>query len=83
MQDIKSLARMIIETGTSTFYKAMQSYASDINEPVLQKIAHLIYKDEVGHYGHFSKHFTRYNEEEKNSRTKLLKVLYHISPQNR
>lgn len=70
------LARMIIETGTSTFYKAMEVYASEIKEPVLEKIAHLIYKDEVGHYGYFSRHFTRYNEEEKNGRTKLLKVLY-------
>ncbi len=70
------LARMIIETGTSTFYKAMEAYANDIQEPVLQKIAHLIHKDEIQHYGHFSRHFTKYNKEEKNTRTKLIKVIY-------
>lgn len=70
------LARMIIETGTSTFYKAMEAYANDAKEPVLEKISHLIYKDEIQHYSHFSKHFTKYNEKEKNGRTKLIKVIY-------
>lgn len=70
------LARMIVETGTSTFYRGMEAYATEIGEPVLAKIAHNIYKDEVRHYSHFGSYFISYNGKEKNSRTEMLRVIY-------
>lgn len=69
------LARMIVETGTSTFYRAMQEYAKDIGEPVLERLAHFINKDEISHYGYFDHYFKYYNEHEKNSRSEIIKVI--------
>lgn len=70
------LARMIVETGTSTFYRGMEAYAKEIGEPVLAQIAHNIYKDEVEHYGYFDRYFKHYNENEKNGKTEIVKVIY-------
>lgn len=72
---LEMVARMIIETGTSTFYRAIEKYASKLNEPVLQKLAHFIYKDEVSHYSYFDKYYNFYNQKEKLSRTQVLKVI--------
>ncbi len=70
------LARMVVETGTSTFYKALQRYAQDLQEPVLTEIAANISKDEVYHYEIFEDGFQKYNQEEKLSRTEITKVIY-------
>lgn len=70
------LARMIVETGTSTFYRGLEAYAKEIGEPVLAQIAHNIYKDEVEHYSYFDKYFKHYNENEKNGKTEIVKVIY-------
>lgn len=70
------LARMIVETGTSTFYRALEAYAKEVNEPVLAKIAYNIYKDEVDHYSYFDRYFKLYNENEKNKRGDIVKVIY-------
>ena len=71
------LARMVVETGTSTFYKALERYAEDKEEPVLAQIAHNISKDEVYHYDMFEKIYDRYNEMEKLSKEEIVKVIYH------
>jgi len=70
------LARMVVETGTSTLYRAMTDYAKSIDEPILAEIAHHIYKDEVYHYEQFDKGFEKYNQEEKLGRTEITKVIY-------
>ena len=70
------LARMVVETGTSTFYKAINAYAKDLNEPVLATIAHNIHKDEVYHYEVFNKGFLKYNETENLNRKDIIKVIY-------
>ncbi len=70
------LARMVVETGTSTLYRAMHAYAESIDEPILAEIAHNIHKDEVYHYEQFDKGFEKYNREEKLSRAEITKVIY-------
>lgn len=69
------LARMIVETGTSTLYKAFLSYAEGIDEPVLAKIVSNISKDEVHHFARFEEGFEYYNREEKLSRTEIVKIM--------
>ncbi len=70
------LARMVVETGTSTLYRALSEYAKSIDEPILAQITHYIHKDEVYHYEKFDKGFEKYNKEEKLGRTEIIKVIY-------
>jgi len=70
------LARMVVEMGTSTFYKALNSYASTLQEEVLATLAKEISKDEVYHYDHFFKGFKEYNQQEKLPRNERIKVIY-------
>ncbi len=70
------LARMVVETGTSTLYRAMKDYAESINEPILAQIAHNIHKDEVYHYEMFEKGFEKYNKKEHLGRADISKVIY-------
>lgn len=69
------LARMIVETGTSTLYKAFLSYAEAMDEPVLAGIVSNISKDEVRHFARFEEGFVYYNREEKLSRTEIVKII--------
>lgn len=69
------LARMIVETGTSTMYRAFEDYAKNLKEPVLAVLTHYIYKDEVNHYSYFDRYFKYYNESENLGRTEILKVI--------
>ncbi|BCD62273.1 hypothetical protein NitYY0826_C1149 [Nitratiruptor sp. YY08-26] len=70
------LARMVVETGTSTFYKALENYSTDLNTPILGEIAHNISKDEVYHYDKFENGFRYYNQNEKLRRDDIIKVIY-------
>jgi rubrerythrin len=70
------IARMVVETGTSTLYKAIANYAKEINEPVLEDLALKISKDEVYHFEMFEKVFKKYKKEENLSKTDIIKVLY-------
>ncbi|WP_457605539.1 ferritin-like domain-containing protein [Nitratifractor sp.] len=70
------LARMVVETGTSTLYQAMSRYAHDLNEPVLEELATKISRDEVYHFEAFEEAFVRYKKEEKLSRSEIVKILY-------
>jgi hypothetical protein len=69
------VARMIVETGTSTMYRAFEGYAKSFDEPVLAKLTHNIYKDEVNHYGYFERYFKYYNKEENLGRKEILGVI--------
>jgi len=70
------IARMVVETGTSTLYKAIANYAKDLNEPILEDLALKISKDEVYHFEMFEKIFKKYKKEEKLSRNDIVKILY-------
>ncbi len=70
------LARMIVETGTSTFYKALSRYAKELEEDILAKIAHNISKDEIYHYEIFYENFNFYNKTEKLKKREIVKVIY-------
>ena len=69
------IARMIVETGTSTAYRAFEDYANSLDEPVLAELCHRIYKDEVNHYSYFDHYFSYYNKDEKLGRKKIFKVI--------
>ncbi len=62
---LEMAARCIVETGTSTLYKAIRDLA---DEPVLVKLTEHIRNDEVRHYKHFLQYFDRYNAHERNGR---------------
>lgn len=55
---LELLARCVIETGTSSFYRALQQY---VREPVLRHLIGHIRADEISHYVYFRKYFTAYN----------------------
>jgi hypothetical protein len=59
---LELVARCVVETGTSTFYRALFSY---VNEPVLRQILTNIRTDEASHYAHFRRYFQTYNAIEK------------------
>lgn len=69
------IARMIVETGTSTAYRAFEGYAKSLDEPVLAGLCHRIYKDEVNHYSYFDRYFSYYNKDERLGRKKIFKVI--------
>ncbi len=72
---LEMLARMIVETGTSTMYRTLKGYAKSLDEPILEHLSHNIYKDEVNHYSYFDQYFKYYNQSEKLGRIKTLKAI--------
>jgi rubrerythrin len=70
------IARMVVETGTSTFYKTLANYAKYLNEPVLEDLTLKISKDEVYHFEMFEKVFKKYKDEENLARNDITKILY-------
>ena len=70
------LARMVVETGTSTFYRAIERFSQDLNEPILAQISHNISKDEVYHYDTFYETYEHYNATERLGKNEILKVIY-------
>jgi len=69
------IARMVIETGTSTMYRAFEAYGINLGEPVFAHLSHLIYKDEVSHYSYFEAYFRFYNRTEKLGRKEILTII--------
>ncbi len=65
-------ARCVVETGTSTYYRAL---ARATDEPVLKHLAGLIANDEVNHYKHFYQYFRRYRRQEKVGRSRVFGTL--------
>lgn len=79
LEDTKAkemIARMVVETGTSTAYQAIAAYAKDLGEPILEQLAKNISKDEVYHYEKFEEVYKYYKEKEKLSTTEIIKLLY-------
>jgi hypothetical protein len=54
---LELVARCVVETGTSTYYRAL---AGQAGEPILAGIATRISAQEIDHYKHFYAHFRRY-----------------------
>ena len=72
-QALEMVARCVVETGTSTFYRALSDMT---DEPVLKQLTANISTDEVRHYKNFYHAFLRYHEREGNSRLKVLRTLW-------
>jgi hypothetical protein len=70
---LEMVARCVVETGTSSFYRMMADIAA---EPVLKELTSKISLDEVRHYKHFYHYFLRYQESERQGRTAVLKTLW-------
>jgi len=66
-------ARCVVETGTSTFYRALSAMT---REPVLKRMAAQICFDEVGHYKQFQNFFQHYRASEGTSRRAILRTLW-------
>lgn len=69
---LEMAARCVVETGTSTAYRAIRDFA---DEPVLVRLAEHIRSDEVRHYKYFLKFFDRYDARENNGRLRVLRSL--------
>ena len=69
---LEMAARCVVEMGTATYYRALQSIS---DEPVLAQLAGLIQRDEVRHYEHFHRYFNHYNERQHVGRAKVLGAL--------
>ena len=65
-------ARCVVETGTATYYRALEQ-ATD--EPVLRDLTRRIANDEVRHYKHFFRHFNALADRERLGRTRVLAAL--------
>jgi hypothetical protein len=70
---LEMAARCVVETGTATFYTALQACA---REPVLRQLASLIRRDEVRHYNHFRTFYETYQTEERVGRLSVLRALH-------
>ena len=69
---LEMVARCVVETGTSSFYRMLAEAAP---EPVLRHLAAFISRDEVDHYKHFYRFFRIYAEREHPGRAAVLKTL--------
>jgi hypothetical protein len=70
---LEMAARCIVETGTSSFYRALFNYAT---EPVLCQLLANIKADEVRHFKYFYSFFQRFNQREGNSPRRVAAVLW-------
>lgn len=61
---LELVARCVVETGTSTFYRALRDY---VREPVLRGLIDKIKADETAHYVFFRRHFALLNASERHS----------------
>jgi len=73
---LEMVARCVVETGTSSFYRTLSEAAS---EPVLKQITANISSDEVRHYKHFYRYFLDYKDRERPGRVAILRQLWKRS----
>lgn len=66
------VARCVVETGTTAYYRALSDAAP---EPVLKQLAAQISKDEVNHFKHFLNYYQLYREREGAGRWVVLRAL--------
>ncbi len=70
---LKMVARCVVETGTSVFYRTLSEAAP---EPVLKAITAKISEDEVRHYKHFYHFFRHYRDQDPPSKLAVLRQLW-------
>ncbi|MGC8519537.1 MAG: ferritin-like domain-containing protein [Steroidobacteraceae bacterium] len=70
---LEMVARCVIETGTSSFYRFL---ADSAPEPVLRDITGRIAADEVRHYKNFYHFFRRYRQREHPGRAAVMRTLW-------
>ena len=69
---LEMVARCVVETGTSSFYRMLADAAP---EPVLARLAAFISRDEVDHYKHFYRYYRLFAARERPSRLAVLRTL--------
>jgi len=69
---LEMAARCVVETGTSSLYRAIHSYTS---EPLLKELTSHIKSDEVRHFSHFYQYFRKYDAAEAVSRLKVIRAI--------
>lgn len=69
---LEMAARCVVETGTAAYYRALEQ-ASD--EPVLRDLTRRISNDEVRHYKHFYRFFSRFAGSERLGRMRVFRAL--------
>jgi hypothetical protein len=69
---LEMVERCVVETGTSTFYKFLESV---VNEPLLKELASDIKNDEISHYNVFKTYHEENREAEGVSRWEILKAI--------
>ena len=70
---LELVARCVVETGTSTFYRALHHY---VREPVLRGLIEHIKADEGAHYAHFRRHFAASNASEQHGVAAVLGTMW-------
>jgi hypothetical protein len=69
---LELVSRCVIETGTSTLYRAIRDAT---NDPVLRKVADNIQRDEIRHFKYFFNFFRRYQDAGGTGRWAVAKML--------
>jgi hypothetical protein len=72
-QALELIARCVVETGTSTFYRAIHDYT---NEPVLRGLIEKIKSDEAAHYTFFRRHFDRLNVGKQHTASEVIATIW-------
>lgn len=70
---LELVARCVVETGTSTFYRAMSDY---VHEPVLRDLIDRIKTDEAAHYSFFRRHFVELNASERHTTWQIIATIW-------
>ena len=70
---LELIARCVVETGTSTFYRAMYDY---LREPVLRDLIERIKTDETAHYAFFRRHFVGLNKSERHTASEVIATIW-------
>jgi len=71
-QALEMAARCVVETGTATYYRALEQASA---EPVLRDLSRRIANDEVRHYKYFFRYFNTLREREQLGRRKVFVAL--------
>jgi hypothetical protein len=69
---LEMAARCVVETGTSSLYRAIHNYT---DEPLLKTLTHHIKRDEVRHFSYFLHFFQRYSAVEVVSRARVARAI--------
>jgi hypothetical protein len=74
---LEMAARCVVETGTSSLYRAIHDYT---DEPLLKELTRHIKRDEVRHFSYFYRFFQRYSAVETVSKSRVvLAILKRIA----